>query len=362
MAGYTIGSAPSGENTAPDGTEKIPLSGSKFIQILNLVTRKLRETSGPAVLSMGAVADGEYLKRDGSSIVGATVTGGSGGTNIEGSMYNGYISVSVASNNITVAIKTLAGADPSAGDPVKVRIGNVERSITAALSVTKNAGTNWFNSGSTELATKEIDYFVYLIWNTTPATDIVDVGFARISYAQLYSDFSGTTTAITYLASGNASAPTSTDNVVLIGRFAATLSATASFNWSVPTFTHANLIQYPITKTRVLTWVPAHFSGGANYTNAPTTNKAYYMIDGYFCEIETAFTYNATSGGSSYSRLTLPFTPADSAIALSCLNATSGAGGQAQTENGYLYCYKYDGTTPIVNSNKIGINGKFRII
>jgi hypothetical protein len=30
-----------------------------------------------------------------------------------------------------------------------------------------NAGTNWFNAGSTELATKEIDYFTYIGFNTT---------------------------------------------------------------------------------------------------------------------------------------------------------------------------------------------------
>lgn len=76
MAGSTIGSAPSGEKTTPDGTEKIPVSGSQFVQMLNFIGRKLRETSGPTTLSMGAVADGEYLKRSGSSIISAAITGG----------------------------------------------------------------------------------------------------------------------------------------------------------------------------------------------------------------------------------------------------------------------------------------------
>jgi hypothetical protein len=73
MAGSTIGSAPSGEKTTPDGTEKIPVSGSQFVQMLNFIGRKLRETGG-TTLSMGAVADGEYLKRDGSNIIGATAS------------------------------------------------------------------------------------------------------------------------------------------------------------------------------------------------------------------------------------------------------------------------------------------------
>lgn len=275
----------------------------------------------------------------------------------DGTIKNGKLSVTVASNNITVAIKTLAGTNPSSTDPVYVWINGSKRTITAALSLTINAGTSTFNAGSAELATKEIDYFAYLSWKA--ASSAVVILASRVPYATVYSDFSGTATAWDYAA--YSSAPASTDDVVIVGRYAATLSAGAGYTWTVPTFTSTKLIQRPIWHTRHLTWVPAHVAGGAGYTNAPTTNKALYMFDRVFCEIETAFTYNATSGGSSYSRLSSPATPADNAIALSCLNATSGAGGQAQTESGYIYCYKYDGTTPIVNSQKIGINGKFRI-
>src|SRR5687767_15451136 len=57
----------------------------------------------------------------------------------EGYMVNGKISVTVASNNITVAIKTKSGGNPSTTDPVSVWINGTFRRITAALSVTKNA-------------------------------------------------------------------------------------------------------------------------------------------------------------------------------------------------------------------------------
>jgi len=40
--------------------------------------RGLRETTGPTSLAMGAVADGEYLKRVGTTIVGGTPAGGGG--------------------------------------------------------------------------------------------------------------------------------------------------------------------------------------------------------------------------------------------------------------------------------------------
>ena len=250
----------------------------------------------------------------------------------EGWMMNGKISVTVASNNITLALKTKSGGNPSATDPVSVWINGSFRTCTAALSVTLAAGTNWFNSGSSGaascgLATNEIDYFAYLIWNTTPATDIMDIGFARKPYYSLYSDASATTTSENYLAYGNGSAPTATDSMVNIGRFAATLSATASFNWSVPTYTNSNLKQYPSDRTRELVWTPAHSRTGGAYSNAPTVNEAKYVIQGRQCNIFEKHTQNAVPGSSGNQTITMPFASAlASAITiLSCLNANSAA-------------------------------------
>lgn len=41
--------------------------------------RGLRETAGPTTLTVGAIADGEFVKRVGSALVGAAGTGGVGG-------------------------------------------------------------------------------------------------------------------------------------------------------------------------------------------------------------------------------------------------------------------------------------------
>lgn len=263
----------------------------------------------------------------------------------DGWMENGNILVSVTSNNITVALKNKAGNNPSASDPVTVWINGTKRMCTASLSVTKNAGTNWFASGSAALATKEIDYFVYLIWNTTPGTDIVDLGFARIPSGRVYSDFSGTTTNERYLAFANASTPTSTDSVVVIGRFAATLSASASYNWSVPTFTNANLIQHPIYETRWLSWTPTHSRNGTGYTNAPTVNSAKYMLFNNRMQWEEMHTQNGTPGGTGQQTFTLPFS-----VSL----ANAGAGYNATTfvhifpitssSTALATLFKYDGT------------------
>lgn len=168
-------------------------------------------------------------------------------------LINGKIVPTVASNNLTVAIKTLQDTDPSVTNPVGIWIGNELRWITSALSVTANAGTNYLNIGGAELATREVDLFPYLQWNST--TNAVNLLYARIPYARLISDFVNSNTnekGVVGIVNYNA-----TDVVVNIGRFAATLSATASFNWSVPAFTNANLIQEPVYETRRLEYTPA---------------------------------------------------------------------------------------------------------
>lgn len=219
----------------------------------------------------------------------------------EGQMLNGKISVTVSANDLIVALKTIAGTDPSTTDPVYVRINGTVRKCTAALSKTLADGTNWFNAGGAELATKEVDYFVYLIWNTTPATDIVDLGFSRKPYFNVYSEASGTSTNESYLAFANASTPTSTDDMVNIGRFAATLSAGAGYTWTVPTFTNANLVQRPMFETRWLSYQPAYSASGSMTFTTVTTTKAVYQIRNNNCHVWVSA--SGTTGGTASSQL-----------------------------------------------------------
>jgi hypothetical protein len=52
---------------------------TKKIEASNLIASKVRETTGPTVLSMGAVTDGQYLKRSGANVTSAAAVGGSTG-------------------------------------------------------------------------------------------------------------------------------------------------------------------------------------------------------------------------------------------------------------------------------------------
>lgn len=140
----------------------------------------------------------------------------------EGGLLNGKIVPSVASGNLTVAIKGKDGNDPSETNPVYAMINGALRSITSDLSVTVNAGTNTFNAGSAELSGKEIDYFVYLGYN---ATDGVVLGFSRYPGANSYDDFSATATNEKYCAISTITNAAATDYYNIIGRFAATKTA-----------------------------------------------------------------------------------------------------------------------------------------
>ena len=221
----------------------------------------------------------------------------------EGTLINGRILPSVASNNLTVALKTLAGNDPSATDPVYVMIGGTLRSITSALSVTKNAGQNYSNAGGAELATKEVDWFVYLGWNTDLTPDAVSIGFSRIPYATVFSDFDTSS----YAAEKNghfSNDPGATDDVVNIGRFAATLSAGAGYTWSVPTYTTKNLIQRPIYETRWLDYVPVLTSGSADLS---AYTYARYQIVGRNCRLLFDASGKNMGGSAGSTVITIPF-------------------------------------------------------
>lgn len=213
------------------------------------------------------------------------------------------IAPTVATNNLTLTLTHMDGTTPSTSRPLWFRIGDVWRAVTGALSVTVNAATNTFNAGSAELATKEVDYFPYVSWRA--ASSAVVLGFSRISFASLYSDFSGTATNEKYAAFSTA--PASGDDVLNIGRFAATLSAGAGYTWTVPTFTNKNLVQRPCFETRWLDYQPAYAASGSMTFTTVTTNIARYKLDEETLNAWVKAT--GTTGGTASTQIqaTLPF-------------------------------------------------------
>lgn len=230
----------------------------------------------------------------------------------EGFLQNGKITVTVSSNNLTVAIKGIDGNDPSVTNPVYVRINNVIRSITSALSVTAAAGTSWCNSGAAETATQAVDYFCYLGYNT--GTSAVVIGFSRIPWAKQYNDFSATSTNDRYCKISDITTIASTDYFTVIGRFEAILSATASFNWSVNTFTALNLINTPIYTTRVLTYTPTW----TNVTTTSATISASYYINNIMMDVWASITFGASTAFTGTVSTSIPMASTSLQVSTFC--------------------------------------------
>jgi hypothetical protein len=268
----------------------------------------------------------------------------------EGHLLNGKIVPSVASNNLTVALKGKDGNDPSATNPVYVIINGTLRTITAALGNTVSAGTNHANAGSTELATKEIDWFVYLLYNTIE--NAVTMGFSRIPSIVLVSDGSETDTNEKAFYQSHSS--NSTDVCVNIGRFAATLSAGAGYTWSVPTFTAINLVQRPIYETRLLSSNSVCTASSGSPTTVTTIMN--YQIYGKKINIgfNTTVTNKGTASGAMY--LTAPFAQANPYFAGGCVEkANTGLGGFViqGSSSSIIRPNRYDNATYLANDNVI---------
>lgn len=220
----------------------------------------------------------------------------------EGFLINWKIVTSVNSWNLTVAIKTLAWTDPSTSDPVYCRIDWVVRSITSALSRTLNSGTNYFNAWSAELATKEIDYFVYL-WHRAYEQDM-QIWISRVPYWVTYNDFF-------WQPSEKWIIVTSqfwmwlTDKVVNIWRFNAILSAWPSYTWSLWTWP---VINYPIFETRELDWLPTiSWSWSMTVTWSIVTQKYKVVWNKVFYKVEQTWLTTWWTASTNI-QITMPFT------------------------------------------------------
>lgn len=220
-------------------------------------------------------------------------------------LINWKIVPSVSGGNLTVALKTLAGTDASASNPIYVMIWGVMRTITGALnSVLLPSGTNWFNAGSAELATKEIDYFAYLGRNSSTWT--IFFWYSRLPWANYREDFNIVTNVsekwCPYMDNLAANDP-----AVNIGRFAATLSAGAGYTWSIPTYTASNLIQRPIYETRWLSIAPTlTWTGTAPTTLNGWSRHRYKVI---WDKVEFSYMERYTTPGltNTICDFTLPF-------------------------------------------------------
>lgn len=256
----------------------------------------------------------------------------------EGTMWNGKISPTVSSNNLTLALKTLAGTDPTSTDPVWVMLGGTLRTITSALSVTANAATNWCNAGAAETATKEIDFFVYLGYNTT---DGVVIGFSRIPYVRQYSTFNTGSSNERYCRISNIANAAAVDPYAVIGRFAATLSAGAGYTWTVPTYTPSNLVQEPIYETRVLDFLSAITPQAGSLASIVRSEK--YQVVGQSFVFDIGDNFTTQGSAPAYIQFSIPFSPSLAPSFSAVISDASVTSSNVTSSSNLLFVRKYDG-------------------
>ena len=228
-----------------------------------------------------------------------------------GTMWNGKLSVSASSDDLTVSLLNNAGNAPSSTDPVYVNINGTVRQVAAALSITSTggAGNNYFNSGSSELATLAVPYFVYLIWDSNSSA--VGLTFGRKPHYRIAAAGMSTPESENYI--WQYSGFTAGDDMANIGYFEAILSATP-YNWTVPTFTNDNLRHEPTFESQVMTYVPAV----TIITVGSGTLSGQYKISGSSMRGHSAFLFGSGSAmGSGAPTFSLPMTTIDPTLDIS---------------------------------------------
>jgi hypothetical protein len=193
-------------------------------------------------------------------------------------MRNGKIVPSVAANVLTVAIKTLAGNDPSTLNPVYVRIGDNIRKITAALNAVTTAMTDhWSRTSYT------YSLFVYLGWDSVNSR--VEILLCPqptyLVYPAVNPAAPNPRRLISYYGSHVGTAITTGHILQVIGRIDDVVQSAAN-NYTGVTAT--NVINYPIYKTNYLTSpnVPVK-SNVADTAPVFTTNTFEYYLDNDIC-------------------------------------------------------------------------------
>lgn len=223
---------------------------------------------------------------------------------------------SVASNNLTLAVKNWEWNDPTYWKPILYKDGGgVVRTITSTLSVTANAWTDHLNAWRTWLATKEVDFFPYFQWNTTTSsTNLLIRRFPEATtmadIVNSWTDEKGAIGIVNYNA---------TDTLVNIGRFSAILWVSATYLWTLWT----DIKHKPINESRWLDFGTV-FTG---FSSSPTSITSTYKVIWDTCFYRPHAGVNGTSNATSMT-VTAPFKAVDTGSAhwtWSCMAVDSGS-------------------------------------
>jgi len=222
------------------------------------------------------------------------------------------ISRTVSGGNLTVSLLNFEWNTPTPTKPVKIMIWGVLRTITSALTMTIPWGiVSFFNAWSAELATKEIDYFIVLLYDS--GTSSVKLWMTRAALGSIASNWiaasvNQTSEKVLYDSYWNNSWWTINSSSIVehIGMFNAISSAW--YVWSIPGT--SVIINKPINETRFLDYTPTVTWNGTVPTWAAGSSYKYKVIP-HGVIIDNYTWYSSAGTSNTNVQVTLPFTTVD---------------------------------------------------
>jgi hypothetical protein len=246
------------------------------------------ESSTPATPSAGKwklypKADGWYAIDDAGNETG-----------LLGLSQSYIIATSIATNNLTVALKHPDGSDPSAASPLYIRINGTWLRIAAARSVAINASYgDVFSWDGGKIQANDAQLFVYLINNNgdpqlgvSPCPTLTTVA---TNYRDVFGGQTGVAGHTNIVMNDHRDATNSCD---VIGRV--NVNQADNNNWQAPTI--AKIVNRPIYETDILSWTPTAGGQGA-MTYTATFNVKQYQILSDKCKLHIDIT--GTTGGTA---------------------------------------------------------------
>lgn len=223
-----------------------------------------------------------------------------------GYLIGGKLSVSCDSGTATISIKTLAGSNPSSSSPVKVRIGNTEKTITSATSLSLAPSETILGLGTGGVDGEGVDLFVFLFIEGSS----LRMGVSRIPYAwgnfSSYIETSGG--GVFWNGTGDYY---SSDEYCVVGRTGFYYEITG---WSEDT-SPGNLVSSPIFSSRLQAFRPQTI--GFETDSDPFGQYCYYKITN-----ETVHMFLSVSGTSNDTGFTV-YLPVPASDLASCEGSIS---------------------------------------
>jgi hypothetical protein len=212
----------------------------------------------------------------------------------DGEGLNYQLATAIASNNLTVALKTFAGTDPSATDVAIFSVGASMLNVSAALSVAVNAAyADIFAWDTGKIQANDAQLFVYLINNNGTPQIGVSPCPTLLTVATNYYDASAQTGAAGHTNIVMSGTRNATNSCRVIGRI--NVNQADNNNWQAPGT--SLIINRQIFETDWMNYTPTY----TGYSTPPATNISQYKLIKHDVMVDERETANGTSNSTSTS-------------------------------------------------------------